>query len=74
MEKATFLKVFLIFVLLILLGQGSHAKRDCSNDDDCAKIIRCIDTKPTCDLKKQRCYCPSPPNYETKRVQKSHQN
>uniref|UniRef100_A0A3Q7I817 Late nodulin n=1 Tax=Solanum lycopersicum TaxID=4081 RepID=A0A3Q7I817_SOLLC len=74
MEKAAFLKVFLIFVLLILLGQGSHAKRACSNDADCAKFIRCIDSKPTCDLKKHRCFCPPPPNYETKRVQKSHQN
>ncbi|KAG5588010.1 hypothetical protein H5410_048444 [Solanum commersonii] len=70
MEKATFRKVFVISVLLMLFEQGSHAKRGCTKDADCDKIIKCIDADPKCDLKKHKCYCPVPPNYGTKRGQR----
>ncbi|KAK4734519.1 hypothetical protein R3W88_008780 [Solanum pinnatisectum] len=74
MEKATFLKVFLISFLLMLFGQGSHVKGGCTKDDDCVKIMRCIDASPKCDVNKNKCFCPIPPNYGTKRVHKTHQN
>ncbi|KAK4723798.1 hypothetical protein R3W88_026577 [Solanum pinnatisectum] len=71
MEKATFLKVFLIsFFLMLFVMQGG-----CTNDADCAKIMRCIDAHPICDTDHQ-CVCPQAPpaNYGTRNIYKTHQN
>ncbi|KAM3249138.1 hypothetical protein P3L10_010907 [Capsicum annuum] len=60
MEKATFLKIFLVSLLLILSGQGSHAV-GCTKDADCAKAVRCIDAHPICNLATHQCGCPQAP-------------
>ncbi|KAK4723959.1 hypothetical protein R3W88_026738 [Solanum pinnatisectum] len=78
MEKATFLKVFLISFLLMLFGKFSyqfsiHAVVGCTKDADCVNL-RCVETQPKCDLAKHQCICPTPPNYGTKRVHKTDQN
>ncbi|CAN4091212.1 unnamed protein product [Withania somnifera] len=75
MEKASFLKVFLVSFLLILLGQGSHAQA-CNEDADCANVVRCIDAHPVCNVATHQCGCPNrpPANYGTKRDHKIDQN
>ncbi|XP_049361283.1 uncharacterized protein LOC125826027 [Solanum verrucosum] len=73
MEKATFLKIFLVSFLLILLGQGSYVG-GCSKDADCVKL-KCIDKHPICDLTKHQCVCQAPPaSYGRKNIHKTHQN
>jgi len=59
----------------MLVGQGSHAQGGCTNDADCAKIMRCIDAHPICDTNHQ-CVCPQAPpaNYGTRNIYKTHQN
>lgn len=60
----------------MLVGQGSHAAGGCSKDADCAKVVRCIDAHPICNLTNHQCICQQAPpaNYGTKRVHKTHQN
>ncbi|OIT22469.1 hypothetical protein A4A49_51556, partial [Nicotiana attenuata] len=75
MEKATFLKIFLISFLLILLGQSSNAAFACSKDADCP--MKCIDADVKCDLTMHKCFCPNPPqvnNNGAKRVYKTVRN
>ncbi|TMW89684.1 hypothetical protein EJD97_016809 [Solanum chilense] len=76
MEKATFLKVFLVSVLLMLFGQGSHVQGECTSDADCAKIMKCIEAEPICDLTSHQCVCSRnpPTNYGTRNIYKTHQN
>uniref|UniRef100_A0A3Q7HC67 Uncharacterized protein n=1 Tax=Solanum lycopersicum TaxID=4081 RepID=A0A3Q7HC67_SOLLC len=73
MDKATFLKVFLISFLLMLLVQGSHVQGGCTSDADCATVLKCIEAQPICDLTRHQCVCPRTPpaNYGTRTI---HQN
>ncbi|KAK4357077.1 hypothetical protein RND71_022687 [Anisodus tanguticus] len=73
MKKATFLKVFLVSFLLILLGQGSNVVSGCSTDADCVTVVRCIDATPICD-ETHKCRCPTANFNGPKGVQKTGQN
>ncbi|OIT27910.1 hypothetical protein A4A49_32923 [Nicotiana attenuata] len=72
MEKATFLKIFLVSFLLILLGQGSNGAFVCFKDRDCIGIAKCKEGVPICSLTTHKCTCFKPPaaNYGPKNVQK----
>ncbi|TMW91659.1 hypothetical protein EJD97_014063 [Solanum chilense] len=56
MDKATFLKVFLVSFLLILLG--SNGGLVCNEDGDCDHQLICNVGKPLCNVKTRTCYCP----------------
>ncbi|CAN4091213.1 unnamed protein product [Withania somnifera] len=66
MEKAMFLKVFLVSFLLVLFGQGSHVE-GCTQDSECVNVVKCIDAHPVCNLSTHTCGCPQAPpaNYGT---------
>ncbi|CAN4092849.1 unnamed protein product [Withania somnifera] len=59
MEKASFLKVFLVSFLLILLGQGINGGLLCNDDDDCDHQLICSFGSPFCNVRTRTCFCPS---------------
>ncbi|OIS98842.1 hypothetical protein A4A49_60857, partial [Nicotiana attenuata] len=72
MEKATFVKIFLVSFLLILFGQSSNAAFSCSKDADCP--IKCIDADVKCDLTTHLCHCrpKHPPTTNSKGAKRVH--